>query len=115
MIQISEGVHHCHMQNVVHKDLKPLNILISQGGQLKICDFGIARVIDNTKPINNTGTCTTTYAAPEMLQGKEYRYKVDIWSLGCILYELCALQKPFVPQFMPNSTYNQNILMKLFS
>ena len=94
MIEISNGVEYCHRHKVVHKDLKPLNIL-SANGHLKLCDFGIAKFIENTTRIN-PDYCSEGYAAPEILGGKKFRFKVDIWSMGCILYELCTLKSPLI-------------------
>ena len=110
MIDICEGVLYCHLHNIVHKDLKPQNIL-SINGRLKLCDFGIARVLENTEHNLKTKNLTWAYAAPELMANKEFRFKVDIWALGCILYELCALKKPFYPQYQAGE-YNEAPLQK---
>ena len=104
MIEISNGVEYCHRHKVVHKDLKPLNIL-SANGHLKLCDFGIAKFIENSTRIN-PDYCSEGYAAPEILGGKKFRFKVDIWSIGCILYELCTLKKPFNIRYKPGEVYD---------
>ena len=98
MLDICNAVQECHMKDVVHKDLKPQNILNSEG-KLKICDFGIARVLENTQEYIKTKRLSRAYAAPELLSNKNCRFGIDIWSLGCILYELCALKRPFAKQY----------------
>ena len=110
MIGISNGLEYCHRHNVVHKDLKPLNIL-SVNNKLKICDFGIAKLIENTTRIN-PDYCSEGYAAPEILEGKKFRFKVDIWSIGCILYELCALKKPFDKRYEHGMEYDKVPLLR---
>ncbi|TNJ29886.1 Kinase, NEK [Giardia muris] len=73
---------------VVHRDVKPENILFTSTGVLKLCDFGRASFLDGS-PINRL-TGTLFYMAPEIAQEKEYGSEVDIWSLGCVLYEMCG-------------------------
>ena len=98
MLDICNAVFECHMNKVVHKDLKPQNIL-SSNGKLKLCDFGISKILENTQMHINTTHLSKAYAAPEILRKLDFRFKVDIWSLGCVLYELCALKKPYHIQY----------------
>ena len=95
MDQLASGLFHMHAGRVMHRDLKPANILISKQGNLKIADLGLGRNF-------NTGTLevfskvgTPLYMSPELLRGEGYEMKSDIWSMGCILYELCELSSPF--------------------
>lgn len=83
-----------HSAGVIHRDLKPSNILINENCDLKLCDFGQARV----KAVHMTGYVTTRfYRAPEtMLTWKRYNEKVDIWSAGCIFAEI-MLGRPLFP------------------
>ena len=74
-----------------------------------MCDFGIARVLENSQHNLKTKNLTRAYAAPELLAKREFRFKVDIWALGCILYELCTLEKAFYPYYK-GKIYNQTPL-----
>ena len=105
MIDICNAVHECHMKDIVHKDLKPLNILNSNG-KLKLCDFGIARVLETTQDNIHTNRLSRAYAAPEVLDKKGFRFTADIWSLGCILYELCALKQPYKIKYQKGMQYD---------
>lgn len=80
------GLKYIHSAGVIHRDLKPSNILIDENCDLKICDFGLARIVDTTM----TGYVTTRfYRAPEtMLTWQEYNLEIDMWSAGCILAEM---------------------------
>ncbi|KAJ6023695.1 Mitogen-activated protein kinase HOG1 [Penicillium herquei] len=84
--QIMRGLKYIHSAGVIHRDLKPSNILIDENCDLKICDFGLARIVDSTM----TGYVTTRYyRAPEtMLTWQEYNVEIDMWSAGCILAEM---------------------------
>ncbi|CAG8089191.1 unnamed protein product [Penicillium salamii] len=86
MYQIMRGLKYLHSAGVVHRDLKPSNILVNENCDLKICDFGLARIQD----LHMTGYVSTRYyRAPEiMLTWRKYNEKVDIWSAGCIFAEL---------------------------
>ncbi|KAF5287799.1 hypothetical protein FQR65_LT12167 [Abscondita terminalis] len=94
--QILNGLNHIHSKNIIHRDLKSENIFLTglQSDVVKIGDFGISKILQNdTKTQTFIGTAN--YLAPEMCHGKPYNTKSDIWSLGCILYELCALERMF--------------------
>ena len=93
--QICNGVAYCHLGGVIHRDLTPRNILMHQG-VLKLTDFGISKqMTEQAKSSTFTNQWNISYQAPERLLNKPYDTKADIWSLGCILYYLCALRHPF--------------------
>jgi len=80
----------------MHRDLKPSNVLLTSRGQLKVGDFGVAKVMAGTTGLHNI-TCvgSPAYMAPEVVNGERYGRPCDVWSLGVVLYELCSLRKPF--------------------
>ncbi|XP_062955326.1 cyclin-dependent kinase 20 isoform X1 [Cynocephalus volans] len=85
-----KGVAFCHASNIVHRDLKPANLLISASGQLKIADFGLARVFSSDgSRLYTHQVATRWYRAPELLYGaRQYDQGVDLWAVGCIMGEL---------------------------
>lgn len=94
-MQICQGLEYIHGNKIIHRDLKAHNIFLSKSGDVKIGDFGISRVLSNSSELANTSIGTPYYISPEVCKGEPYDYKADIWSLGCILYELCSLKHPF--------------------
>jgi NIMA (never in mitosis gene a)-related kinase len=75
--------------------LKPKNILLTKSNEVKIGDFGISKMLENTFDMAKTATGTPYYLSPEVCLGQRYDNKSDMWMLGCILYELCSLHRPF--------------------
>ncbi|XP_041940215.1 serine/threonine-protein kinase Nek5 isoform X2 [Alosa sapidissima] len=95
-VQICLGLKHIHDRKVLHRDIKAQNIFLAQGGlKVKLGDFGIARRLSNTLELARTCVGTPYYLSPEICNNKPYNNKTDIWSLGCVLYELCTLKHPF--------------------
>jgi len=84
-----------HDKHILHRDLKSGNFFISKAGNMKLGDFGIARVLECTAACAQTQIGTPYYLSPEICTGKPYAWGSDIWSMGCILYEMCALKVPF--------------------
>ncbi|KAL7040624.1 hypothetical protein ACKWTF_000469 [Chironomus riparius] len=86
--QLLEGINYCHKNQIIHRDLKLSNILMNNKGQVKICDFGLSRMWTVNRPYTNK-VISLWYRPIELLLGEEmYGPSVDIWSLGCIIYEL---------------------------
>lgn len=94
--QILMGLNHIHEKGIIHRDLKCENIFLTGIHQdvIKIGDFGISKLLYNNNKAR-TIIGTYNYVAPELCDGKPYDTKSDIWALGCILYELCQMEKMF--------------------
>lgn len=91
--ELVSAVKYCHEQNIVHRDLKLENILISKSGQVKVADFGFSRTVED---LAQTSCGSKSYASPELLQGQTYdAKKADIWSLGVVLYAMVCGSLPF--------------------
>lgn len=99
-IQLSLAIKHIHDQKILHRDLKCQNVFLTKSGDVKLGDFGISKVLDSTLQMCKTQIGTPYYLSPEICQGQQYNSKTDIWSLGCILYELCTLRHAFNAQNM---------------
>lgn len=94
--QILLGIHACHCNRIMHRDMKPQNILIGQDGELKLADFGLARAFSIPMRPFTHEVVTIWYRPPELLLGAtEYSIAVDMWSIGCIFFELCYLKPLF--------------------
>jgi serine/threonine protein kinase len=94
-VQISLAMKHVHDRKILHRDLKSGNIFLTKSGVVKLGDFGIARVLRNTGELASTQIGTPYFMSPEILQSKRYNSKTDVWSLGCVFFELAALKVPF--------------------
>ncbi|NXL63563.1 NEK3 kinase, partial [Chordeiles acutipennis] len=94
-VQICLGVKHVHDKHVLHRDIKSKNIFLTQNGKVKLGDFGSARLLAHPVSYACTYVGTPYYVPPEIWESMPYNNKSDIWSLGCILYELCTLRHPF--------------------
>ncbi|KAF2434370.1 cell division control protein 2 [Tothia fuscella] len=97
MSQLVRGIRYCHSRRVLHRDLKPQNLLIDQEGNLKLADFGLARAFGVPLRTYTHEVVTLWYRAPEiLLGGRQYSTGVDMWSVGCIFAEMCT-RKPLFP------------------
>jgi len=84
-----------HDKHILHRDLKSGNFFLSKSGNIKMGDFGIAKVLECTAACAQTQIGTPYYLSPEICHGKAYNWASDIWSMGCILYEMCGNRVPF--------------------
>ena len=95
-LQIARGLAFAHEQGLVHRDVKPQNVLLDADGRAKVTDFGIAHAVDvDGMTITGTIMGTSNYIAPEQARGQPVDEQTDIYSLGCVLYELLAGEVPF--------------------
>jgi len=93
--QICLALQHIHSHKILHRDLKAQNVFLMQTGQVKVGDFGIAKILDGTADLAETAIGTPYYLSPEICEKKPYNYKSDIWGLGCVLYEMLTFKRPF--------------------
>ncbi|XP_026646557.2 serine/threonine-protein kinase Nek3 isoform X1 [Zonotrichia albicollis] len=94
-VQMCLAVKHIHDKRVLHRDIKSKNVFLTQSGKVKLGDFGSARLLAHPMSYACTYVGTPYYVPPEIWESLPYNNKSDIWSLGCILYELCTLKHPF--------------------
>ena len=100
--QIALGLKHIHDRRIIHRDLKAENIFLSSKGVAKIGDLGVCKVCNLDQTGCKTKIGTPIIMSPEIFLNKGYSRSTDIWSLGVILYQMCALKCPFVANNLPN-------------
>ena len=89
------GIKAIHEKKLIHRDLKPENVFIDNNHKIKIGDFGVSKKLETNRKYAQTIVGTNFYMAPEVIKGEEYNNKIDIWSFGCIIYELFTLKVCF--------------------
>jgi len=105
--QAAEGLDYAHRQGVVHRDIKPSNLLISSSGTVKVSDFGIAKLKDQTSDLTMTGSVVGSphYLSPEQIRGDELDGRSDIFSLGVLFYEVLSRRRPFEGETLTTLVY----------
>ncbi len=106
-IQIAEGLTKAHQKGIIHKDIKPANIIISEENTVKIIDFGLSILKKSSQPKqlqNKMGTIP--YMSPEVIKGKNIDFRTDIWSLGVVLYEMITGKLPFEGEYDQEIIYS---------
>jgi NIMA (never in mitosis gene a)-related kinase len=106
-VQICVALKHVHDCRILHRDLKTQNIFLTSKGEVKMGDFGISRVLQHTYDCARTAIGTPYYLSPEICQDQPYNQKSDIWSLGCMLYEIVTLNHAF------DATSMKGLVMKI--
>nr|XP_020454760.1 serine/threonine-protein kinase 36 [Monopterus albus] len=93
--QLVSALYYLHSHRILHRDMKPQNILLGKSGMVKLCDFGFARAMSVSTLVLTSIKGTPLYMSPELVEEKPYDHTADLWSLGCILYELHTGAPPF--------------------
>jgi eukaryotic-like serine/threonine-protein kinase len=103
---VASALDYAHANGIIHRDIKPANIMILNNGEIKVADFGIARVMATSKTQTGVVLGTPSYMSPEQISGKKVDGRSDLFSLGVVLYELITGEKPFNGDSIATLMYN---------
>jgi serine/threonine-protein kinase len=106
LAQVARAIDYAHRQGVVHRDLKPANIIVVKDWQVKVVDFGVARVVSSSRTETGVILGTPSYMSPEQIAGKQVDGRSDLFSLGVVMYELLSGVKPFQGDSLTALMYN---------
>ena len=103
--QIAQGLNVTHEKNIIHRDIKPANILITQNGDVKIADFGLAKLAGMNLTQSTSSKGTAAYMCPEQIRGQKVDHRCDIWALGVVFYEMLTGHLPFAGDYSEPMMY----------
>ena len=101
MMRVCEGLAYAHAHGIVHRDVKPANLFVTSDGQLKILDFGVARIAQSTLTAAGILVGTPDYMSPEQVEGRPVDQRSDVFSSGAVFYQLLSGRKPFEARRLP--------------
>ncbi|CAD8105265.1 unnamed protein product [Paramecium sonneborni] len=93
--ELSSALQHLHENNIIHRDIKTLNVFLTKDKHVKLGDLGVSKIFNSDTALQGTRVGTPLYLSPELVQHQPYDYKVDIWALGCVVFYMAALEPPF--------------------
>lgn len=112
LIQLLYAIKYIHSNKILHRDIKVHNAFLTNNEDIKLGDFGVAKLLECTIDYANSTLGTPYYLSPEICSGESYNFKTDIWMLGCLVYELCTFERPFNGENIPiiiNNIKNKNV------
>ncbi len=105
VIQLCQGLHHAHVQGIVHRDVKPANIMVLENDEIRITDFGVAKILASDMTHTGSVLGSPSYMAPEQISGRPVDGRTDVFSTGVVLYELLTGERPFKGEDIPSIIY----------